>query len=403
MLSIALTSLSPFVLAFGPFGAFGSFVTTAPQSAPPAAPTTPPAGAPGAPGRPQVTPPVAAPTRPAAPPIVIEPSQTNLGRVGPGTHHPVVLTIRNVSASPVKILDARPSCKCTTLSSVAGTVIPPGGQVKLEATMDAPNVPGEKDAHVFVTYEGANRPAGATITAMVTMQIEADPPFVDIRNQKLRALTKISALDNTPFNVISAGGKPPVFADQNGKVVPPPSAPESRYWLLADFTNVPPHELMQYWIVETDRPDCPIVPVQVRHEVTGIKFDPTATQRGWLWSESLVNAGRIEAGKTYSYVVEIARYETPGAPSAAREGWGAVKGVQSLSTLASAALESVDTRGDKVSVKFSFTPNASTAGKCIYVPVEVTTATGAGRCFVTASVVPAKPAAPQAAPGGGAK
>lgn len=360
---------------------------------PPSRPQPPrPGGQPAQRGQPQ---------QPA--PIVVDPPLVQLGRVTPSSKHPVRFTIRNITSAPVKILDARPSCKCTTLESLAGRVLQPAEAITLDTTMDAPTVPGEKDAHIFITVEGFDRTIQASIKAMIVMPIEADPPFVDIRGGKLRAVTKIVAADGKPFRVLSAGGKAPVFAGADGKPVAAPTAPQASVSLVADFAGVPNDQLMQYWVVETDRDDCPIVPVQVRHEVTGVKFDATSAQRRWMWGESLLNAGRVAPGAKFPAVFEFSKYDPPGTKSPPPANWGKVLLVKSLSPLLTAELVSTDTRGDKVVVNLQLTASPDASGKCIYAPIEVTTASGKGRCFVTASVRPAAAAtAASAAPGAGA-
>lgn len=350
------------------------------------------------PARPQAPRPPQGQQPPAQAPAVlrVEPPVIDLGRVPPSTHHPVSFVVRNVSPQPVKILEAKPSCKCTTFASIAGRVLAPGAMVKIDATMDAPSMPGPKDAQIFIVVEGVERPVIAMIKSVVVMPIEADPPFVDIRENKLRAIAKIAAADGKPFRVLSAGGKAPVFADASGQPISAPTEPQSSYVLVSDFTGVPAKELMQYWVVETDRADCPIVPVQVRHELTGIRFDPTAAERRWLWSEALVNAGRINAGEPFLGTVEIAKYDPPKVTTPMPSGWSTVQSVRSLSPLATVELDKAEPRGDKVSVHFRLTPKPEASGKCIYIPIEVKTASGSGRFFVTASVSSAAPAAPPA-------
>jgi len=338
------------------------------------------------PTRPQVPDRGAAPSAAAPSPIRVEPRTVSIGRVAPSTHHPVSFTIRNVSSEIVTIVEAKPSCKCTAMQSIAGRAIPPGGTLKLDATFDAPSVPGEKDAHIFILTQGAERPVTAEIKAMIVMPIEADPPFVDIRNGKLRALVKVAAVDGKPFRILSAGGTLPVYADATGNEIASPNQPQAQFVLVADFTKTAPNDLMQYWVVETDRDDCPIVPVQVRHELTGVKFDPTSADRRWLFGESLINAGRLNVAQPFSGVVEFTSFAPRGVTGAPPAGWDKVQSVRSLSPDATVEMDGVDARGDKVSVRFRLTPTAAAAGRCIYVPVELTTGTGTGRFFVTASV-----------------
>lgn len=344
--------------------------------------------------RPQAPrPPAPRPNQPAAAPqqqpapLRVEPAVIDLGRIDASSKHPVQFTLRNITNAPQTILDARPSCKCTALNALAGRTLQPGEAIALDATMDAPSMPGDKDAQIFILVEGFDRRIVATIKSVVVMPIESDPPFVDIREGRLRATTRVVARDGKPFRILSAGGNAPVFADAQGRATTPPSSPQAEYQLVADFTSVPTDQLMQYWVIETDRADCAIVPVQVRHEATGLQFDPTAPRRRWLWSESLFNAGLVAAGTTMPAVFEISRYDPPrGQSGPAPMNWGEVIRVASRSPLLTAELLNTDTRGDKVVITMNITFAPEADGRSIYVPIEVTTPTGTGRCFVTASV-----------------
>lgn len=342
---------------------------TAPALPSRSAPQQPPHGPPGSPTN-----------------LQLDPPAIDLGRVAPASRHPVSFTLRNVSAQPLRILEAKPSCKCTTFDSLAGRVLAAGASLRLDATFDAPTVPGEKDAHIFIAVEGFQRPAIAIIRAKIVMPIESEPPYVDIRGGNLRSSVRVTAIDGKPFRIRSAGGAPPRLLDEKGAAVEPGMEPQQRFVVLADFSKVPPDKLMQYWLIETDRDDCPIVPVQVRHEATGLKFDPTSAQRRWLFGESLVNAGRLDVGETYEGVVEITDYKPRGVETPPPPEWSDVRDVRSASPLATVELKGKESRGGKVSLPFRFTPTVEAAGQCIYVPVVVTTATGEGRFYVAASV-----------------
>ncbi len=379
------------------------------QSAPPAAPpSAPPAAPPSAPpratppGRGPAAPPArpsapAAPAAPAAPqqstgPLRVEPREIALGTVDPGSRHPVKFTVRNVSKQPVTIIESKSSCKCTAITSLAGTVLQPGGTATIDATMDAPALPGDKDAHIFIIWDENAPPLTATIKAVVRMAVEAVPTFVDIRGGKLLQNVRVKAHDGKPFKILSAGGAAPKFGAGDSAAA---AAGESKaeWEIVADFRGIPGDRMMQYWIVETSRDDCPVVPVQVRHEMTGVRFDEKRNQRFWIFGDSLVNAGRLPAGQAYDGVVEFSPYNpVRGSTAPPPPGWDEVVSLTSASPDGSAELLGTDLHGSKVVIRFRFTPSASSAGRCIYAPIELKTKTGSGLFYLVASV-----------PAGGAK
>lgn len=87
-------------------------------------------------------------TTPPAP-VSIEPPMVNFGKVKPGSKLPAKFVIRNLGLQPLTIKSVVPSCKCTDVNILAGTVIAPNASVELLATLDVPGTPGEKDAKVF--------------------------------------------------------------------------------------------------------------------------------------------------------------------------------------------------------------------------------------------------------------
>ena len=60
-----------------------------------------------------------------------------------------------------------------------------------------------------------------------------------------------------------------------------------------------------WWAVETDNPDCPILPLRIRHECTGVLGDPDRRERGWSFKEYIANLGAIAGGKPVEVDVEI--------------------------------------------------------------------------------------------------
>jgi len=333
-----------------------------------------PAAGQGAPG---------AGTPAAASPLVVEPPAVDFGRVAPGTKHPARFTLRNAGAVPLTIASAKPSCKCTDVTDIAGKVIPPGGTLELTAALQVPKSPGEKDAKVMIAVEGRPGLVLAKMVAEVTQPVRAAPTYVDALKGASAGSIRLESVDGAPFRVLSAGGRPPVLAGFDPAVDAPRSAYELR-WDVAGLGS----PLPQWLVVTTDRPDCPQVPLRIRHETTGSRFDPGMHARFWFAPESIVLAGNAKAGQPVRLTTTIEHLNPQAQGRVTAPAWGDVTQVSVPGGEGSATLASTTKRGaDFVDIAFDFVPAADRAGP-LYVPVRITTPTGSGDVFVAVTVAP---------------
>ena len=332
-------------------------------------------GAPGAPagGAPAAT----------ASPVVLEPPVFDLGPIPPGSSQARTFTLRNTGASQVRVTSSFPSCKCTTLTDLAGTVIPPGGTVELKASLDAPRAPGPKDAKVFVKLEGVERPLVAKIEGVVTLPVQPSPPYVDALKGNRNGTIDFTAGDGKVFRLLSLDGEAPRFVDFD----PAKDAPRAHYLVRWDLSMVPDGKFRQWMVAETDRDDCALIPLRVRNEGTGARFDPNVDKRGSFMPESVVVAGRMKPGEARDLEFDLEGSAPKGKPQ--QPYWDRVLAAHCKDPAAHAQLLEVKPSGaDRVRVKFRFTL-ATTASGFVYVPVTFDTGTMLPfTCFVTAAVRP---------------
>lgn len=313
--------------------------------------------------------------------LVIEPTSIDFGAIAPGSSQVGIFTLHNRSDKPLQIASALPSCKCTTLTNLTGVEIAPGSSVELKATLEAPRSPGKKDAKVFVTLAGQAKPAIAKMEGMVTMPVQPSPPFLDALKGKRNGVIDLTAGDGKPFQVIAVDGAAPVFADFD----PSKDAPRSHYLIRWDLSMVADEQLRQWMIVQTSREDCPLIPLRIRNEATGIRFDPEADMRGWFLPESIVLAGVMKAGGSADLSVTYESSAPKGKPS--RPQWNEVQSVVSSSPDAHAQLLTTTAKDSFTTLTMRFTLSTKASG-LVYAPVTIQTATGNGRCFVAAWVQP---------------
>ena len=348
-----------------------------------------PAPSPPAAVAPAVTPPATVVTTGDPPqvfgPLLVTPGGFGLGAIEPNSVHQVQLTLVNQGSEPISIVETQSSCKCTVPDLLDGTVIAAGESVVMAATFSAGSAPGPKDAKILLKFRTPSRPrlqlALIKIAGEVTMKVRAEPPFVDALKGVTGGTVRVESTDGRPFAIVTAGGEPPRYV---GGFDPGRDQPRSAYalrWSVNYSARVEDcgGERL-WWVVETDHPQCPILPLRIRHECTGMRQDPNYKQRGWFSPPYMINAGAVIAGTPVDLDVEVQRLDD-------RPGTG-IYAVESLSPDATAEfLGILEPPGDTSTVRVRFTPRAGTAGM-LYAAVRLKSATGDADVAFLARVLP---------------
>ena len=279
---------------------------TVPAVAPPApvAPQAPAAPAPVAPvAAPQAAPPAApapapqvdggAAMDPGLPPLRAEPAVLDLGVMAPRAGGKGAFKLTNVGDRPLRIGAVSPSCKCTTTSSLAGTTVEPGASVSLDAELDGVAVPQTHRAAIRVAVEGYALPLELQVVGETARAIRASPSLINaVEGKPRQGRFVIESVDKKPFRVCSISGRVPDYIGYA-----PGDPPRAQYLVKYDLDTWTPTFPVSL-IVETDRPECPVFDVWIRHEST----IPTP---GFRMKEYRVNAGRIDVGGSNDVVVEL--------------------------------------------------------------------------------------------------
>ena len=317
-------------------------------------------------------------------PVAVDPPQVDFGNVAPGVKLPATFKIRNITNAPLTVASAKPSCKCTDVSPIEGKVLQPGETVELSAALQVPKTPGVKDAKVMMTFKERPGMVVASMVANVTLPINATPSYVDALKGVNKGTVVISSADGKPFRILTAGGTTPVYVGFD----PTKDAPAAKYtlqWSVADYA---PGTMPQWWVVETDRADCPLVPLRIRHESTGSRFDMERMARFWFPPESVVVAGRVKAGQAVELTATLEHLNPAGQGKVVNPKWSEVKSIKVPGGEGTAELVSATPRpGDFVDVVFRFTPRKDLKGVA-YVPVMIETGSGSGPVFVSITVEP---------------
>lgn len=232
---------------------------------------------------------------PGPPPLRPEPVALDFGFLAPGEDRSGEVTLTNTSGRPVTILAIQPTCTCTTTSNLTGTVIPPGGTAKFDAKLGASVVPGPRKATVKILAEGFGQALELDVRGEVAMPLRAVPSAITPPpGGPGKGRFVIESVDRKPFRVLSCGGEPPVFLGFD----PSKDQPKATYVLRYDLESLPRERWPAFWVVETDRADCPVLGLKVRDE----RF----VQRTELkMREYALNLGVLEIGADKEIPVDL--------------------------------------------------------------------------------------------------
>jgi hypothetical protein len=291
------------------------------------------------------------------PPIRLDPPVIDFGILPPAATREGAVKLVNTGSRELEILTVQPSCKCTTLEDLSGKKIPPGGFVELKATMKAQSAPGRKSAEVKVLIDGYSQVVQVQLKQEVSLPIRVSPSYLNVvSGNPQTGRTVIESIDKQPFRICAIGGKRPNLVGFD----PDKDEPRNQYILDWDFNrDFQPGEAKRYWLIETDREDCPLVDIFVRHESTVL------LPRGVIATEYRHTFGRLEQGMSHDFVLELTKLNPDERIVAAA----------SASSLAKVDLVSSQLEGDVMRVSLRVVPNPDTLGVA-WIPFSVYTSAG---------------------------
>ena len=230
------------------------------------------------------------------PPLRADPSAIDFGFLPIGESRKATVTLRNEGSAPVRILAVQASCACTTTSDLSNQEVPPGGTVSFDATLGAAQVTGPRHATIKVVAEGHSRVLEIEVRGEVALSLRAVPSAITPPPQGAeRGRVVIESVDRRPFTILSSNGAKPTFLGFE----PGRDAPRATYVLRTDLGAVPRERWPAFWIVETDRADCPVLGLRVRDE--RLTVSPVLRMR-----EYALNLGVLEPGASREVTLGIA-------------------------------------------------------------------------------------------------
>jgi hypothetical protein len=227
------------------------------------------------------------------PPISVEPPVLDLGFMAPRVGGKGTVILKNTGDKPLTIAAVTPSCKCTTTSSLAGTVLKPGESAPLEAVLEGASMPQPHRASIRVLVDGYAKVLEVQLRGETAMPVRAVPPIINaVEGKPRQGRFIVESVDKKPFTICAIGGRVPEFIGFNAG-----EAPRAQYLLKFDLDTWSP-EYPAYLAIETDRADCPIFDVWVRSE-------RTIPSSAFRMKDYRINGGRIDVGGSVDVSLEM--------------------------------------------------------------------------------------------------
>ena len=245
---------------------------------------------------------VSAPASPLR--IVFDPPALDFGIIPPNVDKTGTVSVRNEGNDPVEILGVRPTCKCTTLSDLAGVVIEPGGAVTLTTELEGRAMAGTRKAAVRFVFRGYEENVlSVDIRAEVALPVRATPAILNLAPPRgtTSGHVVVESLDGRSFNILAADRQPLRFMDFDPEI----DEPRSSYMLEWDLAQeLSENKLPHWWVIETDHPECPLVDSWVRHPTTIVR---PPRGRTWRVADRRILLGVVEPGQSAEFSVEVTR------------------------------------------------------------------------------------------------
>jgi hypothetical protein len=225
---------------------------------------------------------------------------------------------------------------------------------------------GDKREKISIFFEGFTRTYVIQyFTAEVSLPVRLTPPHLAASRQDQRTRRwvntmsgqiEVKSLDGEPFRILRAHGAPPEYVGFDPATDPARDAYTIR-WDLSRFGDAIPW----FWVIETDRPDAPVVDARVRHVSTR---PVSVKERPWQPKDQRLLVGVVPRGEPFEITTKL-EYNAGYAPDPTTAG------VSSQSSFLRAEL--LDAQGEEQYLQYRIrvTPTASAPAGLLYGLLEV--------------------------------
>lgn len=286
-------------------------------------------------------------------PFRMRESQVDFGVVRPNASKKTEVELFNSSKHPIRLTRVTSTCTCTAGLIEGAEVVPPGGVGKIEIGVKAnPNL-GPINQRVTVWYLDPNTGREGRfvvpVVGEVALAVKTDPFFINLLREDKAGAIEVVSTDGRPFRVLSFAGDAPEFdQSQLPEGRDPASQPVERAVIRYDFTSMPVGEIPDYFLLETDHPEAPVVALRVVHPGL-IARAQDRSKRPWSVSQDAFTLGSVAPGDAVEHTITVVGLRLADEFETTAEGDVQVEVV---------GVEPAE-KGKLVTLRFTVDPNAS--------------------------------------------
>lgn len=235
---------------------------------------------------------------PGWPPVEFEPAELHFGLLAPDETGRETVHVYNVGDQVLRVRGSSTTCGCTTTDIQAGQVIEPGASIDFDVEMKPKPGLGDKREAVGIFFHGYEPRVEFYFQARVAFPVHVTPPAISATAQTAGELL-VESQDGQPFGLLWSNGEPPDFVDFD----PNTDAPRNSYTFRWDISDaVARDDVPWFWVIETDRAECPIIDIRVQHQST-IPHRPR--HRPWVPKGQRMLIGRVAPGEPIDITASI--------------------------------------------------------------------------------------------------
>lgn len=235
--------------------------------------------------------PASAPTTPTGPrpPANVEPMIYDFGVRNPADLIWTKFKVKNPTNQTLFIREVKPACKCT-VPTLDSKVIPPGGEITLDASLDLRGHLGDVKKNFNIFFEGYGVPIECVISGVLSYPVQITPhkPVISALPRDLSGQLYLKSIESRPFRVCAVNGREPVVLHKNSQGE---SATEWRIQYQLDPT-LTSEKLPYMLLVETDHPGAELLDLKISGTVNSQR------ELEWikLWKDIFVNRNNVNLG-----------------------------------------------------------------------------------------------------------
>tara|TARA_Y100000589_G_scaffold104192_1_gene98513 strand:- start:31455 stop:32654 length:1200 start_codon:yes stop_codon:yes gene_type:complete len=245
-------------------------------------------------------------------PVSITPGEFDFGLMAPGSVTRRTVQVRNTGAEPVQITGTKKTCSCTTVELEPG-VLQPGQSMPVTAVMAGGLRPSDKSTVKVVLQYASHKPTTIGIVGKISLPVSTTPSTLRMHPRgyddpaySTKGVIQLKSEDGTPFRVLRVNGGEPEFMTP----VLDSSAPSLQHqlrWRVEGFdpvTGLDEHgePVPEFLVVETDRPDVPVVAVPLNHRLHRPQLPG---QRPWFTIDKYAVVGGTDPGASAGFTLQL--------------------------------------------------------------------------------------------------